>query len=143
MTPEEADAVVTAHFLKHRIKAPGLNRDGLAGALVEGEQLLFEHDADAGTLRCSALIYRFRDRPHPGLIDAVREAARHPENATGGAGMLYVPDRMTLSLARQYTEAPTASAFERDQAALREACAVWRKETFARVAEQVRHPERR
>lgn len=141
MTRDEAEEVVAAHFRKHRVDRIGLNTQGAAGALIEGEQLLFEHDADSGTLRCSALIYRFRERPFPGLIEALREAAKQPEHETGGAGLLFRSDHLSLSLARQYTQAPPASLFEQDLAALREACTRWRRETFAAVAEQVRHGE--
>jgi len=142
VTREEADAVIAAHFRKHRIEQPGLNAQGTAGALIEGEQLFFEHDADSGTLRCSALIYRFRERPFPGLIEAMREAAGQPEHSTGGAGLLYRSELMTLSLARQYTQAPPATVFEEDQAALRETCTRWRQTSFAAIAEQVRHGSR-
>ena len=139
MTREEADGVIAAHFRKHRIEQPGLNDKGAAGALIEGEQLLFEYEATSEALRCSALIYRFRERPFPGLIEAMREAAKQPEHETGGAGLVYRPDHMSLSLARQYTQVPPASMFEEDQAALRQACTRWRQETFAAIAEQVRH----
>lgn len=142
MTREEAAGLIAAHFRKHRIEQPGLNKQGAAGALIAGEQLLFEHDANSGALRCSALIYRFREQPFPGLIEAMREVAKQPAPGTGGAGLVYRSDHMSLSLARQYTQVPPASVFEEDQAELRQACTRWRQETFATVAEQVRHGSR-
>lgn len=138
MTREEATRLVAAHFAQHEVKAPGLDDEGRATALVGGEQLSFEHLEDTGVLRCSALIYRWRDWPRPGLLEALREEARRSDD-TGGGVLDYVPERRTLSLMRQFTRPLTAPQLEHALAPLRQACATWRSERFARVAEQVLH----
>ncbi len=140
MTREEASRLVAAHFAQHEVKAPGLDDEGHATALIAGEQLSFEHLEDTGVLRCSALIYRWREWPRPGLLEALRKEARRSEETTRGGVLDYVPERRTLSLTRQFTRPLTPPQLEHALAPLRQACAEWRSERFARVAEQVLHP---
>ena len=91
-------------------------------------------------LRCSALIYRWREWPKPGLLEALRQEAQSGASNTGGATLDYVPEHRTLSLSREFDGMPSAAAFEQAMTQLREACSQWRTEVFARVAEQVLHP---
>lgn len=140
MTFDEAQRLIAAHFKSLEVDAPGLNAQGVAGALVGGEQLLFEYLPATGALRTSAFVYRWREWPVPGLLEALQEEASSGRGETGGGALDYVPERKTLSLVREYTARPPDARFEQEQRALRQACALWRAEIFARVAERVRHP---
>lgn len=134
MTLEEAQRLIAAHLEAHGGRPVGLNPDGVAGALVEGEQLLFEYREATKTLRTAAFVYRWRGWPAPGLLEALHEEAGR--GATGGGSLEYAPERKTLSLVREYSAPPPAQRFEQEQAALRAACTRWREELFARVAER-------
>lgn len=140
MTREEAAGLVAAHFKTHKVHAHGLDAQGRAGALVAGEQLLFEHLENGGVLRCSALIYRWREWPKPGLLEALRQEAQSGASNTGGATLHYVPEHRTLSLSQEFAQTPSPATFEQAMTQLREDCSQWRTEVFARVAEKVLHP---
>jgi hypothetical protein len=138
VTSDEAQRLVAAHLKHPGGPLAGLNPQGVAGALVAGEQLLFEYVTDSGTLRTSAFVYRWREWPAPGLLEALQQEAMLGE--TGGGALEYAPERKTLSLVREYAARPPESRFEQEQADLRQACARWREVRFAEIAERVRHP---
>lgn len=140
MTLAEASLVVAAHLQALGLASAGLDAQGRASALVEGEQVVFEYDAQDGQLTTSALIYRWREWAVAGLLEALRQEAEPGRSDTGGGELLYVPSRKTLCLAKHYAAVPAPATFAREQARLREACALWRGEIFPRVAERVRHP---
>lgn len=140
MTFAEAQRLIAAHFKHHKVQQPGLGPEGVADALVAGEQLHFEFVPATGTLRASAFIYRWREWPVPGLLEALQQEAKSGRGETGGGSLEYVSERKTLSLVRDEVSCPPESEFEQAQTALRQACTQWRGDVFARVAERVRHP---
>jgi hypothetical protein len=114
----------------------GLNENGLGGAMVGGAQLYFEHEAPAQRLKCSALVYRFREAPKPGVIDGFRKEAEEGTD-TGGGEVDYEPESMSLFLSRTYGVLPSGVDFSRDMDALMKASVGWGDEVLDRVATRV------
>ncbi|MCP3103430.1 hypothetical protein LZ198_31560 [Myxococcus sp. K15C18031901] len=137
MTREAARQLV-AWYLQSRGAglSEGLNAQGLGGAMVGGAQLYFEHHADTQTLECSALVYRFREDPKPGVIEGFRQEAAEGTDAGGGA-VDFEEENKSLFLSRDYTTMPAGSAFEKDLERLMDASQAWGTTVLDRVATRV------
>jgi hypothetical protein len=138
MTLEEAQRLVQSFIQAHGgdAQASGLNAKGFGGAALGEAQLYFEHVKDSGALKCSALIYRFRDAPRAGLIEAFRDEEKKGTD-TGGGKVDYETENKSLFLSRTYGVLPAAQQFKEDMDRLVEASLTWGEEVFERVADRV------
>ncbi|CAM4412795.1 hypothetical protein COEX109129_23790 [Corallococcus exiguus] len=138
MTLEEAQRLVQSFIRGHGgdAQASGLNAKGFGGAALGDAQVYFEHVKDSGALKCSALIYRFRDAPRPGVIDGFRDEEKKGTD-TGGGKVDYETENKSLFLSRTYGVVPSEQQFKEDVDRLVEASLVWGDEVFNRVADRV------
>jgi hypothetical protein len=137
MTRDEAQRVVQSYVRSQGLPlSPGLNMQGFGGVMVGQAQLYFEHAADAGELKCSALIYRFRDAPRPGVLDGFRDEQKAGTD-TGGGDVDFEPESKSLFLSRRYASVPADNAFLDDMNRLMEASLEWGGDVFERVASRV------
>jgi hypothetical protein len=118
----------------------GLNAQGFGGLSSGGTSLYFEWHEDTQALECSALVYRFREPPKPGVIEGFQAEEREGTDAGGGT-VDYEPENRGLFLSRTYTRMPTERAFARDMRRLMKASQKWADEVLDRVASRVFHPE--
>ena len=139
MTRQDAESLIEAWSQSHGINT-GLNPSGVGAVSVEGTGLYFEHDEKAQTLKCSALVYRFREAPKPGVLDGFR-AEEKAGTDTGGGKVDFEPENKSLFLSRTYHIIPDAETFDQDMRRLMEASQVWGDEVLDRVASKVFHPE--
>jgi hypothetical protein len=114
----------------------GLNAQGFGGAMVGDAQLYFEHHEATQTLECSALVYRFREDPKPGVIDGFRREAEEGTDAGGGT-VDFETENKSLFLSRDYTRLPAGSAFTKDMERLMKASLTWGTTVLDRVASRV------
>jgi hypothetical protein len=143
VTRDEALKLIQAFYKARDVDSPGLNVNNLGGAMVGDSQLYFEYVPTGNALRCSALIYRFRDRPRPGLLEAFQREASSGAADAGGGVVDFQPENKGLYLTRVYTVVMSDEAFAADLTRLMDACRVWRSEVFGRVTERVLHPKRK
>jgi hypothetical protein len=122
------------------VQSEGLNAQGFGGVAVGDSQLYFEFHEDSGTLECSALVYRFKEPPKPGVIEGFEAEAREGTD-TGGGTVDYERENRGLFLSRTYTQLPDGKTFSKDLQKLSKASVVWRDEVLDRVASRVFHPE--
>ncbi|WP_164010818.1 hypothetical protein [Pyxidicoccus trucidator] len=141
LTRESAQRLVQG-YLGEEGTAPsqGINPQGFGGISAGGASLYFEWNEEAGALECSALVYRFREVPKPGVIDGFRAEEREGVD-TGGGSVDYEPENRGLFLSRLYTRMPTERAFAKDMRRLMKASIKWGDEVLDRVASRVFHPE--
>jgi hypothetical protein len=137
VTRAEADALVEALRKELGLSGPGLNAAGLSAVTVGEAQLAFAFRAETQALEVSALLYRFRARPRPQVLEGFRRAEREKWADTGGGRLDYQPESQGLFLTRRYAEAPEADRFAEEVAALVRAGEVWRTEVLQRVADGV------
>jgi hypothetical protein len=138
MTLDDAKRLVQSFFQGHLgpdAKVSGLNEKGFGGAEVGDAQIYFEHVKDSGALKCSALIYRFRSAPRPGVIEGFRDEEKQGTN-TGGGKVDYETENKGLFLSRTYGVLPSEQQFKEDLERLLEASLVWGDEVFNRVADR-------
>jgi hypothetical protein len=137
VTREAARALVR-WFMQSRgaMDSQGLNDEGLGGSMIGEAQLYFEHHADAQALECSALVYRFREDPKPGVVDGFKQEAREGTD-TGGGTVEYEEESKSLFLSRTYTVLPAGTDFSRDMDRLMKASLPWGREVLDRVASRV------
>lgn len=121
-------------------RSEGLNAQGFGGVAVGGAQLYFEFHEDTGTLECSALVYRFKEPPKPGVIEGFEAEAREGTD-TGGGTVDYERENRGLFLSRTYKQLPDGKTFSKDMQKLSKASVVWGSEVLDRVASRVFHPE--
>lgn len=114
----------------------GLNENGLGGAMVGGAQLYFEHHEDTQQLECSALVYRFREDPKPGVIDGFRGEAQEGTDS-GGGEVDFEPESKSLFLSRTYAQMPVGSTFAKEMERLMKASLDWGTTVLDRVASRV------
>ncbi|MFP2905644.1 hypothetical protein ACLESD_11420 [Pyxidicoccus sp. 3LFB2] len=118
----------------------GINVQGFGGISTGGASVYFEWNEEAGSLECSALVYRFREPPKPGVIDSFHAEQREGTD-TGGGTVDYEPENRGLFLSRTYTRMPTEREFAKDMRRLMKASLKWGDEVLDRVASRVFHPE--
>ncbi|WP_224249182.1 hypothetical protein [Hyalangium gracile] len=116
--------------------SPGLNPQGFGGVAVEGAQLYFEWHDKEQALECSALIYKFKDNPKPGIIEGFQQEEKAGTD-TGGGKVDYETENKSLFLSRTYTQAPPHTAFIEDMKKLMKASLKWSDEVLDRVASKV------
>jgi hypothetical protein len=137
MTRDEAQRLVQS-FMRAQGQhlSPGLNPQGFGGVAMGEAQLYFEHVQDTGVLKCSGLIYRFRDAPRPGVIDGFRQEEKAGTD-TGGGTVDFETESKSLFLSRSYTHIPAEKAFADDLMRLMQASVAWGGDVFERVASRV------
>lgn len=141
LTRESARRLVQGYLGEEGLPpSPGLNVQGFGGITTGGSSLYFEWNEQTGALECSALVYRFREPPKPGVIDGFRAEEREGTDAGGGT-VDYEPENRGLFLSRTYTRMPTERAFARDLRRLMKASQHWGDAVLERVASRVFHPE--
>ncbi|HEX5753580.1 MAG TPA: hypothetical protein VFZ09_45720 [Archangium sp.] len=136
MTRDEAQRLVQAFMKSLGQASEGLNPQGFGGAAVGNAQLYFEYHADKQTLETSALIYKFRDAPKPGVLEGFR-AEEKSGTDTGGGAVDYETENNSLFLSRTYASVPSEAAFREDMKRLTQASLVWSDEVMDRVASRV------
>jgi hypothetical protein len=132
---DEAVRMVRGFFKSHGLDSPGLNESNLGGASIGEYQVYFEYQPVNQTLKCSALVYRFRDEPKPGVIEGFEAEAESA--AAGGGALEYQPANKGLYLTRSYTEAVSDRQFAEDLGRLMKASLVYGDEVLDRVATKV------
>jgi hypothetical protein len=118
----------------------GINEKGFGGMSAGGASVYFEWHEESQTLECSALVYRFREPPKPGVIDGFHAEERGGTDAGGGT-VDYEPENRGLFLSRTYKLMPTERAFAKDMRRLMKTSLNWGDEVLDRVASRVFHPE--
>ncbi|NMO16724.1 hypothetical protein HPC49_23765 [Pyxidicoccus fallax] len=137
MKIDEAQWLVQSFMRAHGENlSPGLNPQGFGGAAIGDAQLYFEFVPNTGELKCSALIYRFRDAPRPGVLEGFREEEKAGTD-TGGGAVDFEQESKSLFLSRTYTAAPSNEAFKDDMTRLMNASLAWGEGVFDRVADKV------
>jgi hypothetical protein len=137
MTRDEAQRLVQSFFrATGQTNSPGLNPQGFGGMVVGEAQLYFEYRSDEQALECSALIYKFRDPPKPGVLEGFQQEAKGGTD-TGGGAVDYEPENKSLFLSRTYAQVPGEPAFAEDMKRLMNASLVWGGEVLDRVATRV------
>ncbi|WP_163870531.1 hypothetical protein [Myxococcus eversor] len=137
MTRDEATQLVQSYLTAQGAPlSPGLNQKGLGGAVVGEAQVYFEHSTDSGELKCSALIYRFRDAPRPGVLDGFRDEQKAGTD-TGGGTVDFESESKSLFLSRTYTTRPIDLVFASELSKLMAASLLWGDTVFERVASKV------
>jgi hypothetical protein len=141
MTREEAQRLLqTFMSAVGQPSSEGLNPQGFGGAMLGDAQLYFEYHSDKQELETSALIYKFREAPKPGVLEGFR-AEEQSGTDTGGGKVDYEPENKSLFLSRTYATVPADAAFKQDMERLTQASLVWGDEVLDRVASRVFHPE--
>ncbi|MET0646045.1 MAG: hypothetical protein ABW208_05440 [Pyrinomonadaceae bacterium] len=129
MTRWEAEAMLRALVADER-DAPRFGEGDVAGVMLGPAALYFEYDAGRGALTCGALVYRFRSRPRPGVLEDFLK-----ENGGAGGGVLvYREETRALLLSRTYFEAVPGEEFALDMKVLAAASLGWGAELLERVA---------
>lgn len=137
MTRDEAQHLVQSFFqAAGQTQSPGLNPQGFGGVSIGEAQLYFEYRSSEQALECSALVYKFRDAPKPGVLAGFEQEAKGGTD-TGGGAVDYEPENKSLFLSRTYTSAPAEAAFAEDMKRLMKASLVWGDEVLERVASRV------
>lgn len=127
--------MIRGFFKSHGLDSPGLNESNLGGASIGENQVYFEYQPANQELKCSALVYRFRDDPKPGVIEGFEAEA---ESADAGGGTLeYQRANKGLYLARSYSEAVSDQEFAEDLKRLMKASLVYGDQVLDRVAAKV------
>lgn len=127
MTREEAESMLRA--LASNV-TPRFGDGGVTGLMLGPAALYFEYDDANGVLTCGALVYRFRARPRPGVLEDFLE-----ENpGAGGGTLVYREETHALLLSRTYFAAAPAAVFAEDMKRLAAASLGWGSELLERVA---------
>ena len=140
MTRDQAVKILQAFFKSQNVESEGLNEKNLGGASIGDLQVYFEYQPEKAALKCSALIYSFRQAPKPGVLDGFKKEEQAGTD-TGGGAVDYQPENKGLYLSRSYTEPVEDTVFLNDMAYLMSASRVWGGEVLERVASAVFHPE--
>ena len=134
MTRDEAQRLVQAFFRSYGVQSPGLNAKNLGGAMVGEGQVFFEYRPQRRDLWCGALIYRFRAKPKPGVLEAFRAEGKATD--AGGGTLEYDPEGGGLYLSRVYTRTVPGTRFRADMGRLIQASRVWSVEVLPRAADR-------
>ncbi|HLM55231.1 MAG TPA: hypothetical protein VK422_03830 [Pyrinomonadaceae bacterium] len=129
MTRDEAETMLRA-LVGDEAGAPLLGGGGVAGVMLGAAALFFEYDAGRGALWCGALVYRFRNRPRPGVLEAFFEEGR----GAGSGCLVYREETRSLLLGRTYFEVMPGEEFAGEMKRLAAASLGWGAEVLERVA---------
>lgn len=110
----------------------------VAGVMIGAAEVFFEYSAAGGTLKCSALVYRFRKEPRPGVLDGFFAEEASGAAAAGGGALEYRAETRSLFLSRTYLEAAPPGEFAEDVKRLASASLAWGTEVLERVAARTR-----
>lgn len=143
---DDADNLVKAFFRAHEkvsapagtVEPPALNAKGFGAAQVGEGEIFFEYHPDTKALECSALVYRFRNPPRPGILDGFKDELTRGTDA-GGGEVDFEPENGGLFLTKLYADRPDALSFVEEVNALTRASVVWAKDVVPRVAQRVIH----
>jgi hypothetical protein len=139
MTRDEAIRQIQGFFRSHGQESGGLNAKNLGGARIGEETIAFEFLPDrAGVgpcLKVGVLVYRFRARPKPQVLEAFRAEEKSGTDAGGGA-VDYDGVARSLFLSRIYAAPVKDEIFRADVDRLMHTCKRWREEIAPRVAER-------
>ena len=134
MTRDEAESMLRA-LAGVGDGAPRFGDGDVTGLMLGPAALYFEYDAGRGALSCGALVYRFRTRPRPGVLEDFLEENR----GAGGGALVYREETRALLLGRTYFEAAPAEVFAEDMKRLAAASLGWGSELLERVASRHEH----
>jgi hypothetical protein len=129
MTREEAEKMLRA-LVGADSGAPRFGEGDVTGVMLGPAALYFEFDAARGTLSCGALVYRFRTRPRPGVLEDFLKENR----GAGGGALVYREETRALLLSRTYSGAAPADEFAEDMKRLAAASLGWGSEVLERIA---------
>jgi hypothetical protein len=132
---DDAVRMIRGFFKSHGVDSPGLNESNLGGASIGEYQVYFEYEPANQTLKCSALVYRFRDEPKPGVIEAF-EAEEKSADA-GGGFLEYQRVNKGLYLTRSYADVVSDEEFAEDLKRLMNASMIYGDQVLDRVASKV------
>ncbi|HET6976027.1 MAG TPA: hypothetical protein VFI24_06875 [Pyrinomonadaceae bacterium] len=132
---DDAVRMIQGFFKSHGVDSPGLNENNLGGASIGEEQVYFEYEPEAQSLKCSALVYRFRNEPKPGVIEEFETEAKTID--TGGGVLEYQPENKGLYLSREYKALVGDEEFAADLRRLLMASRVYGDQVLDRVAKNV------
>jgi hypothetical protein len=133
MERNDAIAMIQAYYKANEVESPGLNEKNLGGASVGPYQIYFEYLPKDGILRCSALIYSFREDPKPGILEGFQEAEKAGANVNGGY-LEFQPENRGLYLSRDYTTLVSAEEFAANLTSLMQATEEWGGPILEQVA---------
>jgi len=136
VTREEAIAAIQALYVAYEpgAKTQGLSPENVGGVSLGGDPLYFEYAPSAGTLAVMALVYRFRAKPKPAVMEAFREV-ENSEDKGGGRFDFQAPSKSVM-LTRTYSSAPSPGALKKDVDQLMIAARRWRDDVVPKVAER-------
>jgi hypothetical protein len=129
--------MIQGFFKSHGVDSPGLNESNLGGASIGEYQVYFEYEPANRILKCSALVYRFRDEPKPGVIEAFEAEAQGKPAAAGGGILEYRRANKSLFLTRSYSAGVPDEEFVEDLKRLLRASLVYGDQVLERVASKV------
>lgn len=129
MTREEAENMLRT-LVGPGERAPRFGNGDVTGVMLGPAALYFEYDAAQSALSCGALVYRFRTRPRPGVLeDFLKE-----NGGAGGGTLVYREETCALLLSRTYTSPVSAEEFAEEMKSLAAASLGWGAELLERVA---------
>jgi hypothetical protein len=136
VTRDEAVSAIQALYEAYQPGATtkGLSPRNVGGVSLGGDSLYFEYAPEAGTLAVMALVYRFRAKPRPAVLEAFREVEK-TEDKGGGKLDFQAPSKSVL-LARTYSSTPSPAALKKDVDRLMLAARRWRDDVVPKVAER-------
>lgn len=137
MTRGEAEAMLRA-LVGADTSAPHFGEGDVTGVMLGPAALYFEYEAARGTLKCGALVYRFRNEPRPGVLEDFLKENR----GAGGGALVYREETRALLLSRTYSEAVPAAEFAEEMKRLAAASLGWGAEVLERVASRHERGER-
>lgn len=129
--------MIRGFFKSHGLDTPGLNESNLGGASIGEYQIYFEYQPPDQTLKCSALVYRFRDEPKPGVIEGFEAESEGATAAAGGGALEYQRENKGLYLTRSYSDAISDEEFADDLKRLMKASLIYGDQVLDRVAAKV------
>jgi hypothetical protein len=134
VTRDEAVAAVQALYqaFDPAAKTRGLNAQNVGGVSIGTESLYFEYEPSAGTLSVMALIYRFRAKPKPAVMEAFRTVEKDEDK--GGGKLDYQAPSKSMLLSRAYSAPPAAARLKKEAEQLVLAARRWREEIVPKVA---------
>jgi hypothetical protein len=134
VTRDEAVAAVQAlcQAFDPAAKTRGLNAQNVGGVSMGPETLYFGFEPSAGTLSVMALIYRFRAKPKPAVMEAFRVVEK--EEDKGGGKLDFQAPSKSMMLTRAYSAAPALARLKKDAEQLVAAARRWREEIVPKVA---------
>jgi len=131
---DEAVAMVQALYqaFDPAAKTKGLTPNNVGGVSIGEESLYFEYAPQAGTLSVMALIYRFRAKPKPAVMEAFRLVEKDEDK--GGGKLDYQAPSKSILLSRAYSAVPGPEKLKKEAEQLMTAARRWREQVVPKVA---------